>query len=351
MIPEQMTTMAHSHSHGPHTHGEQSGHGHKHDHGHSHGHDHDHGHSHRHKHGHGHGHAHDHAPADFGRAFAIGLTLNIAFVIIEVAFGILGNSMALLADAGHNLSDVLGLLVAWAGLTLAKRPPSERFTFGLGKSSVLAALLNAMFLLLAVGAITVEAVQRLLNPAPVATTTMMLVAAAGVVVNGVTAWMFARGSKGDINIRGAFLHMAADAGISAGVVVAGFVISLTGLIWIDPAMSLVLNLVIIWGTWSLLKSATAMALSGVPQDTDLADVRAALMRLPGVQDVCDLHVWSLSTRDRAMSCHLIMPSGHPGDAFLTEAARVMKARFEIIHPTFQIDFEKRAECPLHASPG
>ena len=328
--------MAHSHSHDDH-----------HDHAHDHDHDHGHGHSHDKHRGHAHGHGHDHAPQDFGRAFAVGLILNIGFVVAEVAFGVIGNSMALLADAGHNLGDVLGLIVAWAGMALSKRGPSPRFTFGLGKTSVLAALLNAMFLLVAVGAITFEAVQRLLHPEPVATTMVMAVAAAGVVVNGVTAMMFASGRKGDINIRGAFLHMAADAAISAGVVVAGFVIALTGLVWIDPAMSLLLNAVIVWGTWGLLKSGTTMALSGVPHDVDIAEVRAALLRLPGVTEVCDLHVWPLSTRDTAMSCHLIMPAGHPGDAFLSEAARVMKARFAIMHPTFQIDFEKRADCPLH----
>ncbi|MDB5644232.1 MAG: czcD, partial [Hyphomicrobiales bacterium] len=303
------------------------------------------GHSHA---GHSHsGLGHDHTPRDFGRAFVIGLTLNIGFVVIETIYGLLGNSMALLADAGHNLGDVLGLVVAWAGLTLAKRGPSARFTFGLGSSSVLAALLNAMFLLVAVGAITYEAVLRLLNPAPVATTTVMIVAAAGVLVNGVTALMFAGGAKGDINIRGAFLHMAADAAISAGVVVAGLIIALTGLVWIDPAMSLLLNGVIIWGTWGLLKSAGAMALAGVPHEIEVEDVRATLMRLPGVQEVCDLHVWALSTQDVAMSCHLVMPAGHPGDAFLTEAARLLKSRFEINHPTLQIDLERRTACPLH----
>lgn len=300
-----------------------------------------------HSHSHDHDHAgHDHAPRDFGRAFAIGLTLNISFVIAETIYGILGNSMALLADAGHNLGDVLGLIVAWAGVTLAKRRPSSRFTFGLGQSSVLAALLNSLFLLVAVGAITFEAVLRLLNPEPVATTTVMIIATLGVLVNGLTAMMFASGRKGDINIRGAFLHMAADAGISAGVVVAAGVIALTGLVWIDPTMSLVLNFVIIWGVWGLLKSSGAMALAGVPQDIEIEEVRAALLRLPEVREVCDLHVWPLSTRDVAMSCHLVMPSGHPGDAFLTEAARVMKARFDINHPTFQIDFEKRSDCPL-----
>ncbi len=330
--------MAHSHS------------AHDHDHPHDHAHPHDHGHSHK-THGHGHkhqGHNHDHAPKDFGRAFALGLALNTGFVVLEAAYGFIGNSMALLADAGHNLGDVLGLVVAWAGMTLAKRGPSARFTFGLGKSSVLAALINVMLLLVAIGAITFEAIQRLMHPEPVATTMVMIVAAAGVVVNGVTAWMFASGSKGDINIRATFLHMAADAGISAGVVLAGLVIALTGLVWIDPMMSLLLNVVIFWGTWGTLKSAATMALSGVPEATNLEEVRAALLRLPDVREVCDLHIWPLSTKDIALSCHLVMPAGHPGDAFLTEASRVMKARFSINHPTFQIDLERRHDrCPLH----
>jgi cobalt-zinc-cadmium efflux system protein len=330
--------MADSHSQEGHAHGHGEKHDHEHHHGHAHG-------SAAHKHTPGH--HHDHAPADFGKAFAIGLTLNIAFVIAEVIFGVIGNSMALLADAGHNLGDVLGLVVAWAGMTIAKRAPTARFTFGLGKSSVLAALINAMLLLVAVGAITIEAIQRLLDPQPVATTLIMIVAAIGVVVNGVTAWMFERGREGDINIRGAFLHMSADAAISAGVVIAGFVIELTGLVWIDPLMSLVLNAVIVWGTWGLLKSATTMALAGVPPGIEIEDVRAALMRLPGVTEVCDLHVWPLSTQESALSCHLVMPSGHPGDAFLVEAARMVKARFSINHPTFQIDLERSHICPLH----
>lgn len=305
---------------------------------------HHHGHGHKHHHHH---HHHDHAPKDFGRAFLIGLILNIGFVIVEVAAGILGNSMALIADAGHNAFDVLGLIVAWAGLSLAKRKPSARFTFGLGKSSVLAAFINGMLLLVAVGAITIEAVQRLMNPAPVATNLMMAVAAAGVVVNGITAFMFAGGAKSDINIRGAFIHMAGDAAISAGVVVAGLIISLTGLVWIDPLMSLALNIVIVWGTWGLLIQASHMALSGVPDDVDPDAIKSTLLGLPGVREVCDLHVWSLSTQEKAMSCHLVMPAGHPGDAFLVEAARIMKARYKIGHPTFQIDLERQVDCPLH----
>ena len=279
----------------------------------------------------------------------VGLVLNIGFVIAETAAGIIGNSMALIADAGHNAFDVVGLMVAWAGLSLAKRKPSARFTFGLGKTSVLAAFINGMLLLVAVGAITIEAVQRLMTPQPVATNMMMAVAAAGVVINGITAFMFAGGAKSDINIRGAFIHMAGDAAISAGVVIAGFVISLTGLVWIDPLMSLVLNIVIVIGTWGLLTQASRMALAGVPDDVDPEAIRSTLLGLPGVRDVCDMHVWSLSTQDKAMSCHLVMPAGHPGDAFLVEAARIMKARHKIAHPTFQIDLERQVDCPLLAN--
>ena len=312
-------------------------------------HDHHHHDHHGHGHKHHHGHHHDHTPKDFGRAFMVGLVLNIGFVIAETAAGIIGNSMALIADAGHNAFDVVGLMVAWAGLSLAKRKPSARFTFGLGKTSVLAAFINGMLLLVAVGAITIEAVQRLMTPQPVATNMMMAVAAAGVVINGITAFMFAGGAKSDINIRGAFIHMAGDAAISAGVVIAGFVISLTGLVWIDPLMSLVLNIVIVIGTWGLLTQASRMALAGVPDDVDPEAIRSTLLGLPGVRDVCDMHVWSLSTQDKAMSCHLVMPAGHPGDAFLVEAARIMKARHKIAHPTFQIDLERQVDCPLLAN--
>lgn len=207
---------------------------------------------------------HDHGPASFGRAFAIGIVLNTGFVAIEAIYGILSNSMALLADAGHNLSDVLGLIVAWGAVVLSQRPPSARYTYGLKGSSILAALFNATFLLLAVGAIAWEAVQRLWHPEAVAGSTVMIVAAIGIAVNGVTAWLFASGGKGDINIRGAYLHMAADAAVSAGVVAAGFLIMLTGWLWLDPAVSLVIVAVIVWGTWGLLRDSLALSLAAVP---------------------------------------------------------------------------------------
>ena len=245
-------------------------------------HDHDHDHEHGrdgHQEGHGHGSGHSHAPASFGRAFAIGIGLNVAFVLFEAAFGILGNSMALLADAGHNLSDVLGLVVAWVASVLARRPPSPRYTYGLRSSSILAALFNAVFLLVAVGAIAWEAIQRLSHPEPVAGTTVMVVAGIGIVINAATALLFASGRKGDLNIRGAYLHMAADAAVSAGVVIAGLVILFTGWLWLDPLVSLVIAAIIIWGTWGLLRELAGDVPERRP-GPDRADRGAALPREP-----------------------------------------------------------------------
>ncbi len=277
-------------------------------------------HDHQHDHGHDHGHAghvscrmgHVHAPANFGKAFAIGVALNAAFVIIEVVFGLASHSVALLADAGHNLSDALGLGVAWAAVILAKRKPTSRFTYGLGGTSILAALFNAVFLLLVVGGLTWEAIQRFSEPQPVAGKTVMIVAACGIVLNGFCAWLFASGSKGDLNVRGAFMHMAADALVSLGVVVGGFVILMTGWHWIDPVMSIAINLVIVGGTWSLLTGSLTMVLNAVPPSVDIAKVRTFLLGLPGVTGIHDLHVWSLSTTETALTCHLVMPGGHPG---------------------------------------
>lgn len=242
------------------------------------------------EHDHGEDHSHHHAPASFGLAFAVGIALNSGFVIAEVVFGLLGNSVALLADAGHNLGDVLGLLVAWLASILVKHAPTAHFTYGLRGSSILAALFNAVFLLIVVGGISWEAIQRLSQSQPVAGVTVMIVAAAGIVVNGVTAWLFASGRKGDLNVRGAFMHMAADAIVSAGVVVAGLVILLTGWHWLDPAASLAINAVIIWGTWGLLRDALTMSMSAVPPGVDPAKVRGFLEQLPGVAGLHDLHI-------------------------------------------------------------
>lgn len=305
-----------------------------------------HHHGHDGEHTHDHGHAHAHAPANFGTAFAVGIALDLAFVLIEGGFGIASNSMALLADAGHNLSDVLGLLVAWIATVLVKRPPSKQFTYGLRGSSILAALFNAIFLLMAVGAIAWEAIQRLAAPEPVAGKTVMIVAAIGIAVNGLTAWLFASGAKDDINIRGACLHMAADATVSVGVVLAGLAILYTGWLWLDPLVSLVIVAVIVWGTWSLLRDSLAMSLNAVPPGFDAAAVHGYLERLSGVSALHDLHIWSMSTTEVALTAHLVMPKGHPGDDFLIEVAHELEHRFKIAHPTLQIETSETTACKL-----
>jgi cobalt-zinc-cadmium efflux system protein len=299
----------------------------------------------------GHSHArHSHAPKDFGFAFAFGTALNLGFVILEATYGFIANSMALLADAGHNLSDVFGLLMAWGASVLVKRTPTERFTYGFGTSSILAALANAIFLLLAVGAIAWEAAQRLGTPEPVASQTIIWVAAAGIIVNGVTAWLFASGSKGDINIRGAFLHMAADAAISLGVVVAGIIMLQTGWLRLDPIVSIIIAAVIIYGTWGLLRESAGLAMHAVPPGIDPTRVREHLAKLPGVAQVHDLHIWPVSTTETALTCHLVMPDGHPGDAFLSNAADALHDHFEIRHATFQIELAECAGCSLSSAP-
>ncbi len=337
----------HGHDHHDHDHGhDHHGHGHQpQGHGGEHGRARDHGHHHDHGHDHDHGH-HHHVPDSFGRAFAIGIALNTGFVVAEVLFGFLSNSVALLADAGHNFSDVLGLVVAWTATVLARRPPTSRFTYGLRGSSILAALFNAVFLMLAIGAISWEAVQRLKAPEPVAGTTVMVVAAAGVVVNGLTAWLFASGSKGDINLRGAFLHMLSDAIVSAGVIVAGLVILMTGWLWLDPVVSLVINAVIILGTWGLLRDSLQMSVAAVPPGIDPLKVRHFLEARAGVSAIHDLHIWPMSTTETALTCHLVMPSGHPGDAFLHDLCRELAERFKIGHPTLQIEVDPDMACAL-----
>ncbi|WP_346296065.1 cation diffusion facilitator family transporter [Rhodopseudomonas sp. P1] len=306
-------------------------------------------HDHHHHHGPGAAHGaggHSHAPQDFGRAFAIGITLNLVFVVAEAAFGYFSNSMALIADAGHNLSDVAGLVVAWIAAGLAKRPPSARYTYGLRGSSILAALFNAVFLLLAVGAIGWEAVVRLFTPEPVAGITVMVVAGIGIVINAVTAWLFASGRHSDLNIRGAYLHMAADAAVSAAVVVAGVIILFTGWYWIDPAVSLLVAVVIVWGTWGLLRDSTALSLAAVPRGIDPATVRAFLSKLPGVTQVHDLHIWGMSTTEVALTCHLVMPGGSPGDPFLVDLAHELQHDFGIAHTTVQIETDPNTVCAL-----
>ena len=289
-----------------------------------------------HHHDHGHAHGHAHAPASFGRAFAFGIALNLAYVAAEAVAGLASGSMALLADAGHNLSDVLGLAVAWGALRLAARPASARFTYGLKRSGILAALANAALLLIACGAITVEALRRLADPQPVPGGLVMAVAAVGIVINLGTALLFARGKDGDINIRGAWLHMMADAGISAAVVVSGFIMLRTGLNWVDPALSLVVVAVIVRGTWGLLRESTAMALDAVPPGIETGAVAAFLAGRPGVAAVHDLHIWPMGTSETALTAHLVMPGGHPGDAVLAGLAHDLDHRFGIGHATLQV---------------
>src|SRR3954451_22315240 len=246
---------------------------------------------HHHDHRYGHGHAHSHAPADYSHAFAIGIALNGAIVAVQLVYGFLANSMALVADGGHNLSDVLGLVVGWAGSVMAKRSPSRRFTYGLKKASILAALINALLLLVAVGAIAAEAVRRFINPAPAEAHTMIWVATVAILINGATAMLFAKGRELDINVRAAFQHMAADAAVSAAVVFAGFVILWTGQRWVDPVMSLAVAGVILWGSWGLMRESVGMSLMGVPSGIQVDEVQDALSELPGVETVHDLHVW------------------------------------------------------------
>ena len=293
-----------------------------------------------HKHSADHHHAHGHATArshDFGSAFAIGIALNMGFILFEVAFGLISHSVALLADAGHNLGDVLGLIAAWVAYALGRRPATERFTYGLGSATILAALVNAAALLLVTGGIVWEAMRRLADPSPVAGATVMVVAAVGVLVNGLSAWLFARGRKGDLNIRGAFLHLAADAAVSGAVVLAGLLILLTGWLWVDPAASLLLCAVIIFMTWELLVDSLKLSMQAVPGGIDPRAVRRALESLDGVSRIHDLHIWPMSTAETALTCHLVMPAGHPGDAFMVSAAALMHDKFGVEHATFQIE--------------
>ena len=289
---------------------------------------------------------HSHAPASFGRAFAIGVTLNLGFVVVEAVYGFLADSMALLADAGHNLSDVAGLLIAWGAATLAMRRPGGRYTYGLKSSSILAAFLNALLLLVAIGAIAVEAITRLANPAPVQTGTVMVVAAIGIAVNTATALLFMRGRHDDINIRGAFLHMTADAVVSAGVVVAGWLIAVTGKTWIDPVTSLAIVVVIAIGTWGLLRDSVNMTLHAAPPGTDLPGIEAYLRARAGVTGIHDLHVWPMSTTETALTVHLVVPAGYPGDGFTHGVAHDLRERFAIDHATIQIETDTSQSCSL-----
>ena len=287
---------------------------------------------------------HFHHGPDYGRAFAIGIALNLAYLIGEAVFGVLSGSLALLADAGHNLGDVLGLALAWGAAVLARRGPSGRFTYGLRSSSILAALANALILLVVTGGIAWEALRRLAEPEAVASATMIGVAAIGILVNGATALLFASGRGSDLNLRGAFLHMAADTLVTFGVVLAGIAIAVTGWQWLDPAMSLLVSVVIVAGTWGLVRSALGLALDAVPEGVDAEAVRAHMAGLPGVAALHDLHIWGMSTTETALTCHLVMPGGHPGDALLGRVAQELQARFGIAHATIQIEIGDTEEA-------
>ena len=291
--------------------------------------------------------SHGHAPPDYGRAFAIGIALNVAYVVVEAAAGFASGSLALLADAGHNLGDVLGLTLSWGAAMLSQRQPSGRFTYGLRSSSILAALANAVILLVVTGGIAWEAVLRFAHPVPVASGIMIAVAAIGIMVNGGTALLFASGRARDLNIKSAFVHMAADTLVTAGVVATGVVIGLTGWLWLDPAVSLVVSAVIVIGSWGLLKSASGLALHAVPQGLDGDAVRAHLAALPGVTALHDLHIWGMSTTETALTCHLVMPGGHPGDTMLNAVTHELHDRFGIAHATLQIELADTDEiCAL-----
>lgn len=310
-------------------------------------------HAHEHDHAGGHGHAHSHShhgPVSHDRAFAIGIALNVVFVVVEAFYGWASDSLALLADAGHNLSDVAGLILAWAAAAAGRLRPTSRRTYGWARASILAALANAMLLLFAMGALALEAIQRLQSSEPVGGLTVIVVAAIGVVVNGVTAALFMSGSKSDVNIRGAFLHMAGDALVSLGVVAAGALYLHYGWAWLDPVVSLVIAVVIVVGAWGLLRQSLHLAFDGVPEGIDLADVHACLAAQPGVVSVHDLHVWALGTSEVALSAHLVMPGGHPGDSFFVALAEQLEHHFQIRHPTIQIELDGIADgcaAPLH----
>ena len=298
------------------------------------------------RHAHAVGHSHAHAHLDYGRAFAIGIALNLVYVVAEAAAGLISGSLALLADAAHNLGDVLSLSLAWGAAVLSRRRPSGRFTYGLRSSSILAALANAIILLVVTGGIAWEAIWRIAHPVPIASGIVVVVAAIGIFINGGTALLFASGSA-DLNIKSAFLHLAADALVTAGVVVAGIVIWLTDWRWLDPAVSLFVSAVIVLGTWGLFKSAIGLALNAVPERVDAAAVRAHLLALPGVAGLHDLHIWGMSTTETALTCHLIMPAGHPGDGVLNAIAQQLHHRFAIEHATIQIELADTDEaCAL-----
>ena len=305
-----------------------------------------------HDHGHGHGHDHHHhhhappAAGDHSRAFLIAIVLNVGFVAVEFTYGLIAHSTALMADAGHNLSDVLGLMLAWGAAVLTRKQPEGRYTYGLRGTSILAALGNSMLLLVACGGIAWEALQRLTAPAPVGGLTVSVVAGVGIAINAFSAWLFMAGSKSDINLRGAYLHMAADALVSLAVVVGGVIMLYTNWYWVDPLLSLAIVAVILVSSFGLLRDALRLSLGAVPANIVLDDVHAYLSALPGVASVHDLHVWGMSTTEAALTAHLRMPGGQPDDAFFVQVAEELEQRFGIQHSTLQVVRDQQLRCAL-----
>jgi cobalt-zinc-cadmium efflux system protein len=299
---------------------------------------------------HSYGCSHHHGdPNNHGRAFVIAIALNTAFVIVEFAYGVIANSTALMADAGHNLSDVLGLLLAWGAGILARKIPSGRFTYGMRSTSILAALANTMFLMVACGVIAWEAIYRISQPHDVSGITVMLVASIGIFINGLSAWLFVKGSKGDLNIRGAYLHMMADAAVSLGVVVTGIAIIYTGWYWLDSIVSLMIVAAIIIGTWGMLRESIQLALNAIPANIDAAAVETYLRQCAGVADIHDLHIWGMSTTESALTVHLVMPEGYPGDGYMDEITHTLAQRFSLQHSTLQVEQgTTNHSCALHA---
>jgi cobalt-zinc-cadmium efflux system protein len=312
--------------------------------------EHAHGHEHRrgHSHDHGHHHAQPGAAASARRAFAVGIALNLSFVVVEVGFGFWSHSLALLADASHNFGDVIGLILGWAAMVLAARRPSAAFTYGLRGSTILAALANSMILLVVTGSIVWASIDRLRLLEPVSTPVMIWVAAVGVAINTGSALMFLSAGRRDLNVRGAFVHMAADAAVSLAVIVSGIVIGVTGWLWLDPVASLVIAMVILAGTWDLLRQSLRLAVQAVPAGVDSRAVHGFLVAQSGVREVHDLHIWAMSTTENAMTGHLVMPAGHPGDGFLEQIADELDARFGLCHVTLQVETGDSKTCRLAA---
>jgi len=298
-----------------------------------------------HAHDHRDHHDHAHGGANFGTAFAAATVLNLGLVAAQIFYGLAANSVALLADAGHNFGDALGLVLAWGGYVLSRAAPTERFTYGFRSASILSALINAILLLVATGAIAWEAILRLGRPQETNGLLVMAVAGAGIVINGLSAWLLMAGRERDLNIRSAFAHLAADAGVSAGVVIAGAVLLATHWTWVDPVASLLISVAIVWGTWGLLRESVQMSMDAVPQGISITDVRGYLENLPGVAGVHDLHIWAMSTTETALTVHLVCQGGRAGDAFLMDAVHELDRRFGIHHATIQIEAGE-LECRL-----